>query len=581
MKKFCAGFAFAETPEQQAAIDDVLRDMRSGRPMDRLICGDTGFGKTEIALRAAFIAIWAGRQVAMIVPTTLLARQHYQLFCERFADWPVSVAQISRLVSQNQLRKTRTEITDGAVNIVIGTHGLFHEKMRFKNLGLVIIDEEQHFGVAQKERLKNLGANIHFLTMSATPIPRTLQMALKGVREMSLISTPPIDRLAVRSHIAPFDPVLVREAFLREKYRGGQSFFVVPHIADIAMAQKFLTRYVPEIRFAIAHGSLGADQLDRTMDAFYEGAYDVLLSTTIIESGLDVPRANTMVIHHADRFGLAQLYQLRGRIGRAKCRAHAYFTYADNKKLTANAQKRLRILQSLDYLGVGFTLASHDLDIRGAGNLLGEEQSGDIKEVGFELYQSMLKEALAQLQAGQREVEIDNQWSPQVNVALEVLIPQHYISDLELRLDMYRRASALQEQEEIGVLQKQMVDRFGPLPKELQHLFQLVAVKIACRKAHIARIDIGPKGAILAFRNTLFPDPAGLIEIIQNQEGKMFLRSDHRLVIRNPSQDMHRQIRYMITIINDLGKLCSPGFAFAAGLENHNHQLTTHQLSSA
>ncbi len=398
--EFCAGFPYEETDDQLAAIDATIKDLGSGRPMDRLVCGDVGFGKTEVALRAAFIAAISGKQTAVIVPTTLLARQHFKTFSDRFRGFPVNVAQASRLVPHAKLAAAKAGMADGSVDIVIGTHALLGRGIKFKDLALLVVDEEQHFGVAHKEKLKALRSEVHVLTLTATPIPRTLQLALTGVRDLSIIASPPVDRLAVRTFVSPFDPITVREALLREKYRGGQAFYVCPRIEDLAGAKDFLDKNVPEVRVAVAHGQMPASVLDDIMSAFYDGKYDVLLSTTIIESGLDIPTANTLIVHRADRFGLAQLYQLRGRVGRAKLRAYALLTLPAQQKITAQAERRLKVLQSLDTLGAGFQLASHDLDIRGAGNLLGEEQSGHIKEVGFELYQQMLEEAVMSLKAG-------------------------------------------------------------------------------------------------------------------------------------------------------------------------------------
>ncbi|MEO0363586.1 MAG: DEAD/DEAH box helicase, partial [Pseudomonadota bacterium] len=401
--EFCARFPYEETDDQLNAISDVIGDLEAGRPMDRLICGDVGFGKTEVALRAAFVAAMSGVQVALICPTTLLARQHAKGFAERFRGAPLKVRQLSRFIGSKEAAATKAGLADGTVDIVIGTHALLSKSVRFKNLGLLIVDEEQHFGVAHKERLKQLRSDIHVLTMTATPIPRTLQMSMTGVRDLSIIATPPVDRLAVRTYVSPFDPVTVREALLRERYRGGQSFFVVPRISDLAEQEEFLREQVPEVSFVTCHGQMAAGELDKRMNAFYDGEYDVLLATTIVESGLDIPTANTLIVHRADMFGLAQLYQIRGRVGRSKVRAYAYFTTEPRKPLTPAAEKRLKVLSSLDSLGAGFTLASHDMDIRGAGNLLGEEQSGHIREVGYELYQDMLEETIAKLKAGEIE----------------------------------------------------------------------------------------------------------------------------------------------------------------------------------
>ena len=532
-QEFAARFPYQETDDQLQTIEDVFADLGSGKAMDRLVCGDVGFGKTEVALRSAFLAAMAGHQVAVVTPTTLLCRQHYETFRKRFAGLPIRIAQMSRLASARDMRQTKKELTSGQVDIVIGTHALLAKDVHFRNLGLLIIDEEQHFGVKHKERLKQLKAEVHVLTLSATPIPRTLQMALTGLRELSIIATPPVDRLAVRTFVTPFDGLVVREGLLREHYRGGQSFVVCPRIADLGEMEQFLKDNVPEVTFRTAHGRMGAAELDEVMTAFYEGRFDVLLSTTIIESGLDIPAANTMVVHRADMFGLGQLYQLRGRIGRSKIRGYAYLTVPANRAITANAEKRLKVLQSLDELGAGFSLASHDLDIRGAGNLLGEEQSGHIREVGAELYQQMLEEAVAQARAaGGEAVAVKDDWSPQINLGLAVLIPETYIADLDVRMTLYRRIAHVADGEELNGLVAEMIDRFGPLPREVAALIRIVEIKLACHIARIERIDAGPKGATLTFRDNRFPDPAGLVTFISGQHGTAKLRPDHKLVLR-------------------------------------------------
>src|ERR671920_1014486 len=398
--QFVDRFPYEETDDQERAIQDVLEDLEAGKPMDRLVCGDVGFGKTEVALRAAFVMAMSGKQVALVCPTTLLARQHYRNFVDRLQGFPINVGRLSRLVPAAEAKKTKEGLADGTVDIVIGTHAVLAKGLKFKRLGLVIVDEEQHFGVVHKERLKALKADVHVLTLTATPIPRTLQMAMSGLRELSVIQTPPVDRLAVRTYVMPWDPVVVREALLREHYRGGQSFFVVPRIADLPDIEQYIREEVPEVRYVVAHGQMSPTEVEERMSAFYDRKYDVLLSTTIVESGLDIPSANTLIVHRADRFGLAQLYQLRGRVGRAKARAYAYLTTPADRSITEAAEKRLQVLANLDSLGAGFQLASHDLDIRGAGNLLGDEQSGHIKEVGFELYQSMLEDAIVEQKAG-------------------------------------------------------------------------------------------------------------------------------------------------------------------------------------
>jgi len=526
--EFAARFPYEETEDQVTSIDAVLEDLASGRPMDRLVCGDVGFGKTEVALRASLIAVLAGKQVAVVVPTTLLARQHFHTFTERFRGFPVKIAQASRLVSGKDLSAVKTGLKDGAIDIVIGTHALLGKAIAFADLGLLIVDEEQHFGVKHKERLKQLREDVHVLTLTATPIPRTLQLALSGVREMSLIATPPVDRLAVRTYVSPFDPMTLREALLRERFRGGQTFFVVPRISDLDEAAAFLQEHAPELKVARAHGQMPSSELDQVMNAFYDRQYDVLLSTTIVESGLDIPSANTLIVYRADRFGLAQLYQLRGRVGRSKIRAYAYFTIPADARITPAAEKRLKVLQSLDTLGAGFILASHDLDIRGAGNLLGEEQSGHIREVGFELYQSMLEEAVAALRGG--EDVIEDQWSPRINLGTSVLIPEDYVPDLQVRLGLYRRLSGVETAEAIEAFAAELIDRFGALPEEVRHLLDVVEIKALCRLAGIEQIDAGPKGAVIAFRNNAFANPEGLIRFISNAGKQVKLQPDHKLI---------------------------------------------------
>ncbi|MCO8144355.1 transcription-repair coupling factor [Rhodovulum tesquicola] len=530
---FSARFPYQETDDQLAAIADVMSDMASGTPMDRLICGDVGFGKTEVAMRAAFVAAMSGVQVAVIAPTTLLARQHAKGFAERFRGFPLEVRQLSRFVPAKEAAATRAGLAEGAVDIVIGTHALLAKGIRFRNLGLLIIDEEQHFGVNHKERLKQLRSDIHVLTLTATPIPRTLQMSLTGVRDLSIIGTPPVDRLSIRTYVSEFDTVTVREALLREHYRGGQSFFVVPRIADLPEMEAFLRDHVPEVSFVVAHGQMAAGELDDRMNAFYDGKYDVLLATSIVESGLDIPTANTMIIHRADMFGLAQLYQIRGRVGRSKTRAYAYLTTKPRAPLTPHAQKRLRVLGSLDTLGAGFTLASQDLDIRGAGNLIGEEQSGHVREVGFELYQSMLEEAIARIKAGELEglSEIESDWSPQLNLGVPVLIPDDYVADLDVRLGLYRRLSGLTTKVELEGFAAELIDRFGKLPKEVNTLLLIVRIKAMCKRAGIARLDAGPKGATVQFHNDRFANPAGLVDFIQGQNGLAKVK-DNKIVIR-------------------------------------------------
>jgi len=553
---FCARFPYQETEDQLGAIEDVVADLGSGRPMDRLICGDVGFGKTEVALRAAFIAASSGLQVALIAPTTLLARQHAKEFQDRFAGTGLKVCRLSRFVSAKEAAETKKGLADGSVPIVIGTHALLGKAVQFCNLGLLIIDEEQHFGVAHKERLKALRANIHVLTMTATPIPRTLQLAMSGVRELSVIATPPIDRLSVRTYISPFDTVTVREALLREHYRGGQSFFVVPLIKDLPEAEEFLKEQVPEVSYVVAHGQLPAGELDARMNAYYDGKFDVLLSTTIIESGLDIPSANTLVVKRADRLGLAQLYQIRGRVGRSKLRAYAYFTTEPRKPITPQADRRLKVLGALDTLGAGFQLASHDLDIRGAGNLLGEEQSGHIREVGFELYQEMLEEAIAKIRAGEtgQTVEAGETWAPQINLGVPVLIPEDYVPDLDVRLGLYRRLADLESRAELEGFAAELHDRFGRPPAEVETLLRVVRVKSMCRRAGIARMEAGPKGATIQFRGDKFADPAGLVDFIQDQRGLAKIKDNH-LVVRRDWRAEADRVKGAFAIARDLARI--------------------------
>ncbi|MBT3532886.1 MAG: transcription-repair coupling factor [Rhodospirillaceae bacterium] len=556
-EEFCARFPYDETEDQMGAIEDIFNDLQKGTPMDRLVCGDVGFGKTEVALRGAFAAVMTGGQVAIVAPTTLLRRQHFQTFKERFAGLPVKVRQLSRLVGTAEAAATREGLTDGQIDIVIGTHALLGKKIAFRNLTLLVIDEEQHFGVAHKERLKQLRSDVHVLTLTATPIPRTLQMAFSGVKELSLIATPPVDRLAVRTFVMPFDPVVTREALLREHHRGGQSFYVCPRILDLPDVERFLTERVPEVKFATAHGRMAPRQLEDVMSAFYDGAYDVLLSTTIIESGLDIPTANTLIVHRADRFGLSQLYQLRGRIGRSKIRAYAYFTLPPKRLPTEAADKRLKVLQSLDTLGAGFSLASHDLDLRGAGNLLGEEQSGHIREVGFELYNQMLEEALATARSGAAGGlnTGEQDWSPQINLGTAVMIPDHYVADLSVRLGLYRRLAHLQDEGEIDAFAAELIDRFGALPEEVENLLAIIGIKRLCRAANVAKIDAGPGGASVVFRNDTFANPAGLVEFINDNKGSAKLRPDHKLVFQRQWDEAERRLKGVDYLVRHLAKL--------------------------
>jgi transcription-repair coupling factor (superfamily II helicase) len=533
--QFTDRFPWEETDDQDRAIADVLADLESGRPMDRLVCGDVGFGKTEVALRAAFVTAMQGKQVAVVAPTTLLARQHFENFSARFAGFPLKVGRLSRLVPAKEAKETRDGLKAGDIDVVVGTHAILSKQTAFKDLGLVIVDEEQRFGVTHKEKLKQLRADVHMLTLTATPIPRTLQMAMTGLRELSTIQTPPVDRLAVRTYVLEWDEMVVREALLREHHRGGQSFIVVPRISDMPELEEWLRTAVPEVKVVAAHGQMSAGEIEEKMSAFYEGKYDVLLSTTIVESGLDLPSANTIIIHRADRFGLAQLYQLRGRVGRSKLRAYAYLTTPADTALSEVAQKRLKVLGDLDSLGAGFQLASHDLDIRGAGNLLGDEQSGHIREVGFELYQSMLEDAILAAKAGEMGVEPRrDRVSPQITVDAPIMIPEDYVPDLAVRMALYRRLNDAEGKDELEALAAEMIDRFGALPAPTANLVKLLEIKQQAIIANIAKIDVGAAGTLVTFHNDDFADPAGLIAYVDRLKGTAKLRPDMKLVISRP-----------------------------------------------
>ena len=530
--QFLDRFPWEETDDQERAIEDVLNDLESGKPMDRLVCGDVGFGKTEVALRAAFVAAMNGQQVAVVAPTTLLARQHFENFASRFKGFPLKIGRLSRLVPAREMKETREGLESGQVDIVVGTHAILSKQTKFKNLGLVIVDEEQRFGVTHKEKLKQLRADVHMLTLTATPIPRTLQMAMTGLRELSTIQTPPVDRLAVRTYVMEWDDMVMREALLREHHRGGQSFIVVPRISDMEQISDWLHENVPEVKFVAAHGQMGAGEIEERMSAFYEGKYEVLLATTIVESGLDLPSANTIIIHRADIFGLAQLYQLRGRVGRSKLRAYAYLTYAADTQLSEVAEKRLKVLGDLDSLGAGFQLASHDLDIRGAGNLLGDEQSGHIREVGFELYQSMLEDAILAAKAGELGLEAKSERvSPQITVDAPIMIPEDYVPDLAVRMALYRRLNDAADKAEIEALAAEMIDRFGELPPATANLVRLIEIKHQAIEANIAKIDVGAQGTLVTFHQDDFPDPAGLLAYVDRLKGTAKLRPDMKLVI--------------------------------------------------
>lgn len=557
--EFCSKFPYSETEDQLKAINDVLQDLSAGEPMDRLVCGDVGFGKTEVALRAAFTVAMSGAQVALIVPTTLLARQHYLNFCERMQGFPLKVRMLSRLSTAKEVKSTKEGLASGEIDIVIGTHALLAKDIKFANLGLLIIDEEQHFGVAHKEKLKALKADVHVLTLSATPIPRTLELSLTGVKQLSIIATPPVDRLAARTFVMPFDRVMIKEALYREKFRGGQSFFVCPRVSDIPEMEKILQELAPDIRIAVAHGQMSPGQLENIIGNFADGKYDLLLSTTIIESGIDMPKVNTMIIHRADMFGLAQLYQLRGRIGRSKIRGYCYFTVPPKKKLNPTAEKRLSILQALDTLGAGFSLASHDMDIRGSGNVLGTEQSGHIKDVGIALYQHMLEEEIERQKSAASGIENttsqNTEWAPQITTGIPLMIPESYVKDLGVRLGLYRRIGALKDENELLDMREELVDRFGAIPQEVENLLNTIEIKQLCYKANIAKIDAGSKGILITFHNNQFNAVDKLIDLVSHSFGVFKIRPDQKIFIDRDLSSYRERMAIIKKAVNKLTEL--------------------------
>ncbi|WCR57525.1 MAG: Transcription-repair-coupling factor [Rickettsia asembonensis] len=499
--------------------------------MDRLICGDVGFGKTEVAMRAVFMVAKSLNehlsQVAVVVPTTILCSQHFSRFIERFKGFGLNIKQLSSVISSKEAKIIRSELENGKINIIIGTHSLLHKNTKFFNLKLLIIDEEQHFGVGQKEFLKSLKSSSHVLAMSATPIPRTLQMSMTGLKELSIIATPPLNRLEVRMMVMPFDPVIIRDALLREHFRGGRSFYVVPRIKDIEDIEKQLKQIVPELSYKIAHGKMTPSKIDEVMSEFYAGKFDILVSTTIIESGIDIAEANTMIIHKADMLGLSQLYQLRGRIGRGKVRGYAYLMVASHKKMTSHSLRRLEIIQNSCALGSGFTIASHDMDLRGFGNLIGEEQSGQIKEVGTELYQEMLEEQIAIFK--DEPIVSEQLFIPTINLGLSVFIPDNYISDSALKLGLYRRIGNLSNEIEVEKFKDEMIDRFGSLPIEFNNLLDIVKIKLLCFKLNIENLDSGDNGFVIKFyKNADMTDK--ILKFVSTYSNQAKIKPDNKLV---------------------------------------------------
>lgn len=551
---FAAGFPFEETPDQLAAIEATLRDLASSQPMDRVVCGDVGFGKTEVAVRAAFAAASAGKQVAVLVPTTLLAEQHFRNFRDRFADYPMKVEVLSRFKTSKEIKAELEKVAAGTIDVIVGTHRLLQPDVKFKDLGMVIVDEEQRFGVRQKEALKALRANVHLLTLTATPIPRTLNMAMAGLRDLSIIATPPPNRLAVQTFITQWDNALLREAFQRELSRGGQLYFLHNDVESIGRMQRELSELVPEARIGIAHGQMPERELEKVMLDFQKQRFNVLLSTTIIESGIDIPNANTIIINRADRFGLAQLHQLRGRVGRSHHRAYAYLVAPDRRSITPDAEKRLEAIASMDELGAGFTLATHDLEIRGAGELLGEDQSGQMAEVGFSLYTELLERAVRSIKQGKlpdldagEEVR-----GAEVELHVPALIPEDYLPDVHTRLTLYKRISSARDSDALRELQVEMIDRFGLLPDAAKHLFAIAELKLKANTLGIRKLDLGENGGRIGFESKPDIDPMAVIQLIQKQPNLYAMEGPDKLRIKHPlplPEDRFNAARALLTTL--------------------------------
>jgi len=551
--EFAAGFPFEETPDQQDAIEAVLADLASAQAMDRVVCGDVGFGKTEVALRAAFVAVQAGKQVALLVPTTLLAQQHFSTFSDRLADWPIRVELLSRFHSARENKAALERLESGVADIAIGTHRLIQKDVRFKNLGLVIIDEEHRFGVQQKERLKQLRTEVDFLTLTATPIPRTLNMAMSGMRDLSIIATPPPRRMAVKTLIIPWDSTVIREALYRELQRGGQVFFLHNEVRTIERIAREVQQLAPSARLAIAHGQLPEKELENVMLDFYRQRYNILVCSTIIESGIDVPTANTIIIHRADRFGLAQLHQLRGRVGRSHHRAYAYLVVPDRRSMTTDARKRLEAVAALEELGAGFTLATHDLEIRGAGELLGEEQSGQIHEIGFSLYSDMLARAVEDLKSGKEpELDVALHRGTEVELHLPALIPETYLHDIPSRLTLYKRIASAVDADALRELQVEMIDRFGLLPPAVKNLFAVAELRQMAREIGIDRLDLGPQGGRLEFSGDTRADPDAVIRLISEQPSDYRLEGPDKLRILRQEADPEERLAWCRELLRQL-----------------------------
>jgi len=552
---FMNDFPFEETEDQMEAIQAVIEDMTSTKAMDRLICGDVGFGKTEVALRAAFVAVHNHKQVAILVPTTLLAQQHYDHFKDRFADWPVKISLMSRFVTKQDQDSNLQELADGKIDIVIGTHRLLQANVKYKNLGLLIIDEEHRFGVRQKEMLKALRADVDILTLTATPIPRTLNMAMSGMRDLSIIASPPARRLSIKTFIRQSNPPLIKEAILRELLRGGQVFFLHNEVKTIEKAAEDIRKLVPEARVAVAHGQLRERELERVMSAFYHKQYNVLVCSTIIETGIDIPNANTIIIERADKFGLAQLHQLRGRVGRSHHQAYAYMLTPSPKIMSNDAKKRIDAIASADTLGAGFTLASHDLEIRGAGELLGDEQSGHIQTIGFSLYSEMLEQTIKLMKAG-KQLNLDKpiQESTEINLRIPALIPDDYLPDVHLRLLMYKRIANALSTEELRELKVEMIDRFGLLPQPVNFLFAVTELKLQAEALGIAKIEANAKAGKMQFKSDTVIDPYSLVKLVQEQANIFNLSSGNELKFNHDSIEPEQRLEFVKDTLSLLKK---------------------------
>ena len=525
---FVNEFSYDETEDQINVTSEILNDLNTGMPMDRLVCGDVGYGKTEVALRGVFNVALGGYQVAIIVPTTLLCRQHYENFVNRFQNSPLKISQLSRLVSKVEANHTIEKINNGEIDVVVGTHALLSDKIKFKKLGLLIIDEEQHFGVSQKEKIKNIKSDIHILSLTATPIPRTLQMSLVGLRDLSIISTAPVNRQTIKTEVISFNANKISEAIIAEKNRGGQIYYVCPRVSELDEVEDFLKINLPDVTYRIAHGQMAPKSLENVMVDFYNDEFKILLCTTIVESGLDLSKTNTMIVHNSDKFGLSQLYQLRGRIGRANIEAYCYYTISDFNSITETANQRLNLLKKLDSRGSSFNLASHDLEVRGSGNIIGDQQSGHIKEIGLELYHRLLKEKIIELRSDFHT--LDAEWSPQINLGLNVLIPEQFIPNLNTRLYFYRKLAYLSNIGELKEIKNEMLERFGSIPDEVFHLFKITELRVLCKDLSIEKFDLGARGLTIKFRNNKFEKSDELVALISRKKYDLKLRSDQTLV---------------------------------------------------